>query len=67
MGRLAQTELNSMHTALHAINSQPNINFSKEEIVILQKAMQFLIIQTGLAESTPEANLYKTLNTILTA
>lgn len=57
MGKVAKEDMESIHTAIHAINEVPDINFTKEELTILHKAMEFLCERTAPEPSSTEIGL----------
>ena len=61
MGDLAAREIDSAHTAIHAIIEEPAVNFSGSDIKLLHKAMCFLCEQTGPKDGSAEVKLMKEL------
>ncbi len=57
MGKVAKEDMESIHTAIHAITEVPDINFTKEELTILHKAMEFLCERTAPEPTSTEIGI----------
>jgi len=61
MGEIAQKELYSIHSAIHAVSQVPDINFTKEEMSVLYAALRYLCEHTAPTEGSSEVKLMKTI------
>ena len=61
MGTVAEKEMLSIHSAIHAITQIPEANFTKEELKVLYAAMRYLCEHTTPTEGSPEVKLMKTI------
>jgi hypothetical protein len=59
MGKVAQDELRSLHSAIHAIEQLPYIKFNKEELKVLYAALRYLCEKTAPTEESNEVRLMK--------
>ena len=57
MGELAAKELESLHSAIHAILQTPNVPVSKTEVNILYSSMKFLCEKTNPGDNSKEVAL----------
>ena len=64
-GKLALAEIDSIHHICHAIQNQTDIQFSKDELHTLHKALEFLYTRTSPGENSKEAQLLGRVTTAL--
>lgn len=59
MGKLAKEELESMHSACHAILQLPDINFTKEELKAIYNTLHWAQEKLGFSSDSPEVSVLK--------
>ena len=64
-GKMALAEIDSIHHICHAIQNQADVQFSKEELHTLHKAIEFLCTRTSPGENSKEAQLLIKVTTAL--
>ena len=65
MGNVAMKELDSVHSAIHAIKESPGVHFSAQELNIIYKSLCFLCEKTQPPDSAEEIRLMKELKEYL--
>lgn len=64
-GDLAAKELESLHTAIHAINNSPAVEFSGSDLSVLYSALRFLCEKTQPGDKSKEVALLKQIKQVL--
>jgi hypothetical protein len=63
-GDIAEKEMESTHSGIHAISGLPDINFNKEELSTLYAAMRYLCERTSPSDGSGEVKLMKRLKKV---